>query len=89
MARGTAWWLCVFQEWLDLDATVKDIQASLEQIDKKKEGDGGGEVGKEEARGSDSESDSEEDEEEEGERDSASVLSYIACPFFSLQRSRR
>ena len=67
--------LVVFQELAALDEQVKDIQASLEKIDKKGlgeekgegEGKDGQEVGKEEGRGSDSESDSEEDEEVEGD----------------------
>ena len=61
--------LVVFQEFAALDEQVKDIQASLEKIDKKVGGEGEGEGGHEEGkegRGSDSESDSEEDEEEEG-----------------------
>ena len=67
--------LVVFQEFAALDEQVKDIQASLEKIDKKGlgeekgegEGEEGQDVGKDEGRGSESESDSEEDEEVEGE----------------------
>ena len=67
--------LVVFQEFAALDEQVKDIQASLEKIDKKglgeEEEEGqekeGQDMRKDEGRGSESESDSEEDEEVEGE----------------------
>lgn len=57
-----------FQEWSALDEQVKDIQASLEEIHKKDDDEGGPVEGAEEkaVHGSESESESEDEEEEEG-----------------------